>query len=54
MAEKIIYDIQVKTNKAKASIKSLDKEVSKTGKLILQVEDELLKEFDLKELKLLY
>ncbi|WP_028377606.1 biotin--[acetyl-CoA-carboxylase] ligase [Leeuwenhoekiella sp. MAR_2009_132] len=30
------------------------KEVSKTGKLILQVEDELLKEFDLKELKLLY
>ncbi|MFI8378647.1 biotin--[acetyl-CoA-carboxylase] ligase [Leeuwenhoekiella sp. NPDC079379] len=30
------------------------KEVSKTGKLILQIEDELLKEFDLKELKLLY
>ena len=29
-------------------------EVSKTGKLILQLEDELYKEFDLKELKLLY
>ena len=29
-------------------------EVSKTGKLILQLEDELYKEFDLKELQLLY
>ena len=28
--------------------------VSKNGKLILQLEDELLKEFDLKEIKLLY
>ena len=30
------------------------KQVSETGKLILQLEDELHKEFDLKELKLLY
>ena len=30
------------------------KEVSKTGKLILQLEDELYKEFDLKEVKMLY
>ncbi|HCW64115.1 MAG TPA: biotin--[acetyl-CoA-carboxylase] ligase, partial [Leeuwenhoekiella sp.] len=30
------------------------KQVSETGKLILQLEDELYKEFDLKELKLLY
>lgn len=30
------------------------KEVSKTGKLIVQLEDELYKAFDLKELKLLY
>lgn len=32
MAEKIIYDVQVKTGKAVTSVKKLDKEIDKTGK----------------------
>ena len=32
MAEKIIYDIQVKTGKAVTSVKKLDKEIDKTSK----------------------